>query len=89
MDICGPFPKPSWNGQQYFISFRDDGSRYGYLYLICEKSKALDMFKIFKAKVENQFKKKKLRMFDLIVVVNTTTYIMASTSTIQVHLLNS
>ena len=37
-DICGPFPTPSWNGQQYFISFIDDYSRYGYLYLIHEKS---------------------------------------------------
>ena len=29
MDICGPFPKPSWNGQQFFISFIDDYSRFG------------------------------------------------------------
>ena len=26
-EICGPFPTPSWNGQQYFISFIDDYSR--------------------------------------------------------------
>ena len=32
-DICGPFPIASWNCQQYFISFIDDYSRYGYLYL--------------------------------------------------------
>ena len=37
-DICGPFPTPSWNGQQYFITFIDDYSRYDYLYLIHEKS---------------------------------------------------
>ena len=37
-DICGPFPTTSWNGQQYFITFIDDYSRYGYLYLIQEKS---------------------------------------------------
>ena len=36
--IYGPFPTPSWNGQQYFITFIDDYSRYGYLYLIHEKS---------------------------------------------------
>src|SRR3954466_9355323 len=42
-DISGPFPKASWNGQRYFISFIDDYSRYGYLYLIEEKSEALDM----------------------------------------------
>nr|CAN75475.1 hypothetical protein VITISV_006889 [Vitis vinifera] len=41
-DICGPFPTPSWNEQQYFITFIDDYSRYGYLYLIHEKSQSLD-----------------------------------------------
>ncbi|KAL6311270.1 hypothetical protein AAG906_016241 [Vitis piasezkii] len=57
-DICGPFPTPSWNGQQYFITFIDDYSRYGYLYLIHEKSQSLDVFKNFKAEVENQLSKK-------------------------------
>ncbi|KAL3613382.1 hypothetical protein CASFOL_042795 [Castilleja foliolosa] len=57
-DICEPFPTASWNGQRYFITFIDDYSRYGYLYLIHEKSEALDMFKIFKAEVENQLGKK-------------------------------
>ena len=37
-DVCGPFPTPSWNGQQYFVSFIDDHSRYAYLFLIHEKS---------------------------------------------------
>ncbi|KAL6348418.1 hypothetical protein AAG906_005726 [Vitis piasezkii] len=58
MDICGPFPTPSWNGQQYFITFINDYSRYGYLYLIHEKSQSLDVFKNFKAEVENQLSKK-------------------------------
>ena len=57
-DICGPFLIASWNGQQYFISFIDDYSRYGYLYLIHEKSQSLDIFKSYKAEVENQFGKK-------------------------------
>jgi len=52
-DICGQFPTPSWNGQQYFISFIDDYSRYSYLFLIHEKSQSLDVFKSFKAEVEN------------------------------------
>ncbi|RVW38473.1 Retrovirus-related Pol polyprotein from transposon TNT 1-94 [Vitis vinifera] len=56
--ICGPFPTPSWNGQQYFITFIDNYSRYGYLYLIHEKSQSLDVFKNFKAEVENQLSKK-------------------------------
>ena len=57
-NICGPFPKASWNGQQYFISFIDNYSRYGYLYLIKEKSQSLDMFKAFKAEIENQLNKR-------------------------------
>jgi len=57
-DICGPFPTPSWNGQQYFISFIDDYSRYAYLFLIHEKSQSLDVFKSFKVEVENQLNKR-------------------------------
>ncbi|RDX66378.1 hypothetical protein CR513_54853, partial [Mucuna pruriens] len=57
-DICGPFPTTSWNGQQYFIAFIDDYSRYGYLYMIHEKSQSLDVFKSFKAEVELQLGKK-------------------------------
>ena len=57
-DICGPFPIVSWNGQQYFIMFIDDFSRYGYLYLIHEKSQSLDVFKSFKVEVENQLNKR-------------------------------
>ena len=36
----------------------DDYSRYGYLYLIHEKSQSLDVFKTFKAEVELQLGKK-------------------------------
>lgn len=36
--ICGPFLTPSWNGQQYLISFIDDYSRHAYISLIHEKS---------------------------------------------------
>ena len=57
-DICGPFLIPSWNRLQYFITFIDDYSRYDYLYLIHEKSQSLDVFKNFKAEVENQLSKK-------------------------------
>ena len=57
-DICGPFLKVSWNGQQYFITFIDDFSCYGYLYLIHEKSQSLEVFKSFKVEVENQLNKR-------------------------------
>jgi hypothetical protein len=42
------------DGYDSFITFTDDYSRYGYIYLIKEQSEALDKFKIFKAEVENQ-----------------------------------
>ncbi|XP_057755600.1 uncharacterized protein LOC130974762 [Arachis stenosperma] len=57
-DIYGPFPTVSWNGQRYFITFINDYSRYRYLYLIHEKSQALDVFKSFKAEVELKLGKK-------------------------------
>ncbi|CAL2241924.1 unnamed protein product [Prunus armeniaca] len=57
-DICGPFPVNTHDGFSYFITFTDDFSRYGYVYLITEKSKALKMFKIYKAEVENQLDSK-------------------------------
>ena len=41
----------------YFITFIDDYSRYGYLYLIKEKSESLDKFKIFRTEVERQLGK--------------------------------
>ena len=44
----------SVDGYDSFITFTDDYSRFSYIYLIKERSKALDKFKIFKAKVENQ-----------------------------------
>ena len=42
------------DGYDSFITFTDDYSRYGYIYSIKERIKALDKFKIFKAEVENQ-----------------------------------
>ena len=42
------------DGYDSSITFTDDYSRYGYIYPIKERSEALDKFKIFKTKVENQ-----------------------------------
>jgi hypothetical protein len=53
-DICGPFPIKSVDDFDSFIIFTDDFSRYGYIYPIQERLKALDKFKIFKAEVKNQ-----------------------------------
>ena len=58
-DICGKFSTPTLGGQKiYFITFIDDYSRYGYVYLLKHKSEGFDAFKVFKAEVENQLNKK-------------------------------
>ena len=41
-------------GQKQFISFMDDYSRYMYLYLLHNKNEALDVFKVFKVKIQKQ-----------------------------------
>ena len=52
-DISGPYPT-TLCGNRYFITFIDDFSRYGYVYLIKEKPEALDVFKIYRTEVEKQ-----------------------------------
>ena len=42
MDICGPFDAPSFGKEKYFITFIDDFSRYIYIYLLHEKSQAVE-----------------------------------------------
>ncbi|KAK8704646.1 hypothetical protein V6N13_048264 [Hibiscus sabdariffa] len=41
-------------GFHYFITFTDDFSRYGYIYLMLHKSEALEKFKEFRNEVQNQ-----------------------------------
>ena len=53
-DIWRPYSIPTINGHKYFISFIDGFSKYSYVYIIHKKFEALDVFKIYKAKVENQ-----------------------------------
>ena len=88
-DICGPFPTAAWNGQQYFITFIDDFSRYGYIYLLKEKAQSLDVFKNYKAEVKNQLSKKGLKASDQTVVVNTMVDMTVQVNNVQNHLLNS
>ena len=44
-------------GFYYFITFIDDLSRYGHLYLMKYKSESFKTFKEFKVQVENQMRK--------------------------------
>ena len=57
-DVCGPMSIPARGGFLYFITFTDDLSRYGYIYLMKHKSETFDKFKEFQNEVENQRGKK-------------------------------
>ena len=52
-DLCGPMNVKARGRYEYFISFIDDYSRYGYLYLMHHKSEALEKFREYKTEVEN------------------------------------
>ncbi|GAA0141050.1 hypothetical protein LIER_02285 [Lithospermum erythrorhizon] len=51
-DICGPINPTSNSGKRYFLTFIDDFSRKGWVYLLINKSEALSCFKEFKSMVE-------------------------------------
>ena len=53
-DICGSLRTKTHRGMEYFITFTNDYSRYGYIYLLIYKSEAVEKFKEFKLEVENQ-----------------------------------
>ena len=57
IDVCGPVSSIARGGYQYFITFTDDFSRYGYIYLMRHKSESFEKFKLFKNEVQNQFGK--------------------------------
>ncbi|KAJ9567261.1 hypothetical protein OSB04_003227 [Centaurea solstitialis] len=57
-DVCGPFSHVARGGYRYFITFTDDFSRYGYVYLIRHKSEAFERFKEFQYEVQNQLDRK-------------------------------
>ncbi|GKB06902.1 retrotransposon protein, putative, ty1-copia subclass [Tanacetum coccineum] len=56
-DVCGPFKIVSRQGASYFVTFIDDFSRYGYVYLLKHKHEVFETFKVFQKEVENQLGK--------------------------------
>ena len=56
-DVCGPMSTIARGGFQYFITFTDDYSRYGYIYLMRHKSESFEKFKEFQNEVQNQLGK--------------------------------
>ena len=53
-DVSGPFPHMSMSQDKYALTFIDDFSRYCWVYFLKHKSEVFDLFKVFKALVENQ-----------------------------------
>ncbi|KAL8133453.1 hypothetical protein AgCh_008783 [Apium graveolens] len=56
-DLCGPMNIQARGGYEYFVTFIDDYSRYGYVYLLRCKSGCFDKFKEYKAKTEKRLNK--------------------------------
>ena len=46
-DVCGPMSVEARGGYRYFLTFTDDLSRYGYIYLMKHKSETFEKFKEF------------------------------------------
>nr|GFB64379.1 retrotransposon protein, putative, Ty1-copia subclass [Tanacetum cinerariifolium] len=57
-DVCGPLRHVSRKGVSNFLTFTDDFSRYGYVYLLKHKHEIFENFKVFKSEVELQLGKK-------------------------------
>ena len=56
-DICGPFDTLSFGKEKYFIIFIDDFSCYDYIYLLHEKSQAMNALKVYITEVERQLER--------------------------------
>ena len=56
-DVCGPLRIHARGGFKYFITFTDDFSRYGYIYLMKHKHESFEMFKLFQNEAQNQLGK--------------------------------
>ncbi|KAI3808383.1 hypothetical protein L1987_24333 [Smallanthus sonchifolius] len=57
-DVCGPFRTMSRSGERYFVTFTDDFSRYGYVYLMKHKHETFEMFEQYQNEVQNQLGKR-------------------------------
>ncbi|KAJ9548797.1 hypothetical protein OSB04_021340 [Centaurea solstitialis] len=57
-DVCGPFSHVARGGYWYFITFTDDFSRYGYVYLMRHKSETFEKFKEYQNEVQNLLDKR-------------------------------
>ena len=52
-DVCGTMSVKAHGKYRYFLTFTDDLSIYGYIYLMKHKSEIFEKFKEFQSEVEN------------------------------------
>ena len=57
-DVCDPMSTDARGEHRYFLTFIDDLSGYGYIYLMKHKSETFEKFKEFQSEVENHRNKK-------------------------------
>ena len=57
-DVCSRMSAEACSEYHYFLTFTDDLSRYGYIYLMKHKSETFEKFKEFQIEVENHRNKK-------------------------------
>ena len=57
-DICGLMNIRARHGAQYFITFIDDFTRFGHVYLISHRYETMDCFNSYSALVENKLNTK-------------------------------
>ena len=68
-DVCSPISVEARGRYHYFLTFTDDLSRCGYIYLMKHKSETFEKFKEFQSEVENHHNKK-ISFYNPIVEVN-------------------
>lgn len=54
-DVCGPMTPHTWNGKRFFVSFIDDYSHFGIIYLMSSKDEVIDRFREYEALVTAHF----------------------------------
>ena len=57
-DVCDMSPIQSKGGNEYFITFVDDCTKFCYVYLMKSKDEAINKFSLYKEEIENQLEKK-------------------------------
>ena len=68
-DVCSPMNIEARGGYRYFLTFTDDLSRYGYIYLMKHKSETFESSKNFSGKWKIIITRKS-SFYDLIVEEN-------------------